>query len=73
MKRLLIAAALFTAGLTAACSSPCDALADKCAKCNNAALKSNCETAVAAARAIPLTGNSSCQQLLDAKTYESCQ
>jgi hypothetical protein len=72
MKRLLMAAALLTAGIVAGCSNPCDVLAEHCAKCSGAT-KTSCDQAVATYRAVPLTGNSACQQVLDAKVYDSCQ
>jgi hypothetical protein len=72
MKRLLMAAALFTAGILAGCSNPRDELAEKCAKCTGNT-KTSCDQAVATYRSVPLTGNAACQQVLDANVYGSCQ
>jgi hypothetical protein len=72
MKSLLMAAALLTAGMVAGCSSPCDVLAEQCSKCTGTT-KTTCDQAVATYRAVPLTGNTACQQVLDAKVYDSCQ
>ena len=73
MKRLLLIAAVFTAQLVAGCSSPCDVLADQCAKCKDAATKQACDTTVSTYRAVPVSGSTACQAVLDGKTYASCQ
>lgn len=73
VKKVVCIAALVGSAVLAGCSSPCDALADVCKRCGDSALKTSCETAVSSYRAVPLTGNSACQAVLDAKTYDSCK
>jgi hypothetical protein len=63
---ILCVAALVTSAFVAGCSSPCDALADTCKRCNDS-------NTVATYRAVPVSGNSGCQAVLDAKTFDSCK
>jgi hypothetical protein len=72
MKTWLVAAALLGSAIVAGCSNPCDVLAEQCTKCTGPT-KASCESAVATYRSVPLTGNTACQQVLDAKTFGSCQ
>ena len=71
MKITLFAAALALGAL--GCSHPCDELADKCAKCKDASTKQSCDAAVAAYRSVAYGGDTECQTVLDAKTFDSCQ
>jgi hypothetical protein len=72
MKTVLMIATLLGAGFATGCSSPCDTLKSLCDKCSDANLKSSCNTTANTYKGIP-GGDTSCQAVLDAKTYGSCE
>lgn len=73
MKILLMVAALWCAAFASGCGvGPCDRLADLCKKCPDSSTRSSCESTVRSARSVP-TGDATCQAVLDAKTYGSCE
>jgi hypothetical protein len=69
----LLALSLLGASTLTGCSSPCDALSDLCEKCKDANTKATCSQTAATYKAVPVSGNSACQAVLDAKTFSSCE
>ena len=71
-KLLLVGTLMFGAFAVGGCSSPCDELQKKCNACKNQSEKDTCTSAVNSYKSIP-GGDTSCQALLDAHTYDNCE
>jgi hypothetical protein len=72
MKKLLLVATVFLGGAVAGCgASPCDKLQDICNSCQDSTLKASCNSTVRSYKALP-TGDTSCQAVIDAHTYDGC-
>jgi hypothetical protein len=72
MKKLALAATLLLGAAVAGCGKgPCDVLQDTCNGCKDQTKKDSCDTAVRTYKAVP-TGDTACQSLIDAHTYDGC-
>ena len=73
MKKLLLLGTLMIGAFAVGgCSSPCDELKKKCDACTSGAQKDACNQTVSSYKALP-GGDTSCQAVLDAHSYDNCE